>query len=125
MTDKTKEQKIKEIEKGCRESFIINFETFYCGTQYQESAKIPFILKLCPTCQAKLSILKEWEAEEKINEKQIAILAERIIIMDEETKRKVEELKKWIIENDNYAYRKSTDFIDKINKVFSPQEDGK
>ena len=53
----TPTEKIKEIEKGCGKKIfdIESQEEYFCSD----------FNGLCDICQAKLSILKEWEAEDK------------------------------------------------------------
>jgi len=67
---KTSTQEIKEIEKGCGNRWAEGspLKFFVCGkdTEYAgEDTRCDWNGILCPTCQAKLSIYKEWEAREK------------------------------------------------------------
>ena len=102
----TPTQKIKDIEKGCGKNYYgIGICPERCGDFGTEK------ILLCEECQAKLSILKEWEAEDK---------------------RKAEELKDQIksriseTPNDNDCCRIELDMVeDEVDEIFSPQEDGK
>jgi len=66
----TPQQIRNEVEKGCGKKF--RWKGFYCGAKYPNKNELMF----CPTCQAKLSILTEYDKSikeiiEKINDPEI------------------------------------------------------
>ena len=96
----TPTEKIKELEKGCGKNYYgIGICPERCGDFGTEK------ILLCEECQAKLSVYKEWEAEDK---------------------RRIEELKRNIsIQPEINSYVNLNILNQIIDKIFSPQEDGK